>query len=85
MKSFEHSLIRRYFERKVLHGREIFSIYDSINMARLTAMELFGVLSPEFKDIGTELNLARDHFESAEAIMQATFERISQKFKEQDQ
>jgi hypothetical protein len=85
MKNFERRLIRRYFDRKVLHVREIFSIYDSISMAKLTAMELFDVLSPEFKEVEAELDLARDRFEDAEEIMQATFKRISQKFKEQDQ
>ena len=49
MKNFRY-LTRLYFERKVLYGKEFFSICDSISMAKLTAMELFGVLSPEFKE-----------------------------------
>jgi hypothetical protein len=84
MKSFQY-LTRLYFERKVLYGKELFSISDSISMAKLTAMELFGVLSPEFKEIEAELDLARARFDNAEAIMQGTYKRISEKFKEQDQ
>jgi hypothetical protein len=84
MKSFEY-ITRLYFERKVLYGKEFFSICDSISMAKLTAMELFGVLSPEFNEIDAELQLARRSLDDAEAIMHATFKRISEKFKEQDQ
>jgi hypothetical protein len=84
MKSFEY-ITRLYFERKVLYGRDFFSICDSISMAKLTAMELFGVLSREFDEIQTELELARKSLDDAEAIMHATFKRIAEKFKEQDQ
>ena len=84
MKSYEY-VTRLYFERKVLFGREFFSICDSISMAKLTAMELFGVLSPEFDKIQAELELARKSLDDAEAIMHATFKRIAEKFKEQDQ
>ena len=84
MKSYEY-VTRLYFERKVLYGREFFSICDSISMAKLTAMELFGVLSPEFNEIDAELQLARRSLDDAEAIMNATFKRIAEKFKEQDQ
>jgi hypothetical protein len=84
MKSYEY-VARLYFERKVLYGREFFSICDSLSMAKLTAMELFGVLSPEFDKIQAELELARKSLDDAEAIMHATFKRIAEKFKEQDQ
>lgn len=84
MKSFEY-ITRLYFERKVLYAKEFFSICDSLSMAKLTAMELFGVLSPEFNEIDAELQLARKSLDDAEAIMHATFKRIAEKFKEQDQ
>jgi hypothetical protein len=84
MKSFEY-ITRLYFERKVLYGKEFFSICDSISMAKLTAMEMFGVLSQEFKEIEAELELARKYLDNAEAMLQSTFKRISEKFKEQDQ
>jgi hypothetical protein len=84
MKNFLH-LTRLYFERKVLYGKEFFSICDSISMAKLTAMHLFGVLSREFTEIEAELELARRSLDDAEAILQATYKRISEKFKEQDQ
>jgi hypothetical protein len=83
MKSFEY-ITRLYFERKVLYAKEFFSICDSLSMAKLTAMELFGVLSPEFNEIDAELQLARRSLDDAEAIMHATFKRISEKFKEND-
>jgi len=84
MKSFEY-ITRLYFERKVLYGKEFFSICDSISMAKLTAMELFGVLSPEFKEVEAELDLARKYLDDAEARLQTSFKYISEKFKEQDQ
>ena len=83
MRSFEY-ITRLYFERKVLYAKEFFSICDSISMAKLTAMELFGVLSPEFDKIQAELELARKSLDDAEAIMHATFKRIAEKFKEND-
>jgi hypothetical protein len=83
MRSFEY-ITRLYFERKVLYAKEFFSICDSISMAKLTAMELFGVLSPEFDKIQAELELARKSLDDAEAIMHATFKYISEKFKEND-
>jgi hypothetical protein len=83
MKSFEY-ITRLYFERKVLYSKEFFSICDSISMAKLTAMELFGVLSREFDEIEAELQLARRSLDDAEAILNATFKRISEKFKEND-
>jgi len=79
MKSFEY-ITRLYFERKVLYSKEFFSICDSISMAKLTAMELFGVLSREFDEIEAELQLARRSLDDAEAILNATFKRISEKF-----
>jgi len=84
MKSFQY-LTRLYFERKVLYGKEFFALCDSISMAKLTAMELFGVLSREFDEIDAELELARRSLDDAEAILQGTFKRIAEKFKEQDQ
>ena len=84
MKSFEY-ITRLYFERKVLYAKEFFSICDSISMAKMTAMELFGVLSPEFKEIEAELELARKYLDNADAMLQTSFKRISEKFKEQDQ
>jgi hypothetical protein len=84
MKSFEY-ITRLYFERKVLYGKEFFSICDSISMAKLTAMEMFGVLSQEFKEIEAELELARKYLDNAEAMLQTSFKRISEKFKEEDQ
>jgi hypothetical protein len=84
MKSFEY-ITRLYFERKVLYSKDFFSICDSISMAKMTAMELFGVLSPEFREVEAELELARKSLDDAEAIMHATFKRIAEKFKEQDQ
>lgn len=84
MKSFEY-ITRLYFERKVLYSKDFFSICDSISMAKLTAMELFGVLSPEFKKVEEEMDFARKQLDQAEAIMHETFKRISEKFKEQDQ
>jgi len=84
MKSFEY-VTRLYFERKVLYAKEFFSICDSISMAKMTAMELFGVLSPEFKEIEAELELARKYLDNADAMLQTSFKRISEKFKEQDQ
>ena len=84
MENFKY-LSQLFFDRRVLFGKEFFSICDSISMAKLTAMELFGVLSPEFNQIDAELQLARRSLDDAEAIMHATFKRISEKFKEQDQ
>ena len=84
MKSFQY-LTRLYFERKVLYGKEFFALCDSISMAKLTAMDLFGVLSREFTEIESELELARRSLDDAEAILQATYKRISEKFKEEDQ
>jgi hypothetical protein len=84
MENFKY-LTRLYFERKVLYGKEFFTLWDSIGMAKLTAMEMFGVLSQEFKEIEAELELASRSLDDAEAIMQATYKRISEKFKEQDQ
>jgi hypothetical protein len=84
MKSFEY-ITRLYFERKVLYSKDFFSICDSISMAKMTAMELFGVLSPEFREIEAELDLARKYLDDAEARLHATFKYISEKFKEQDQ
>jgi hypothetical protein len=84
MKSFQY-LTRLYFERKVLYGKEFFTLWDSIGMAKITAMELFGVLSPEFKEIEAELDLARKYLDNAEAMLQTSFKRISEKFKEEDQ
>lgn len=84
MRNFQH-ITRLYFERKVLYAKEFFSICDSISMAKLTAMELFGVLSREFDEIQAELELARKSLDDSEAIMHATFKRIAEKFKEQDQ
>ena len=84
MKNFQH-LTRLYFERKVLYGKEFFTLWDSIGMAKLTAMDLFGVLSQEFKEIEAELELARKYLDNAEAMLQTSFKRISEKFKEQDQ
>ena len=84
MKNFRY-LTRLYFERKVLYGKEFFALCDSISMAKLTAMDLFGVLSREFTEIEAELELARRSLDDAEAILQATYKRISEKFKEEDQ
>lgn len=84
MKSFEY-ITRLYFERKVLYSKEYFSICDSISVAKLTAMEMFGVLSQEFKEIEAELELARKYLDNAEAMLQTSFKRISEKFKEEDQ
>ena len=84
MKIFEY-ITRLYFERKVLYGKEFFSICDSISMAKLTAMELFGVLSPEFKEVEAELELARKSLDDAEAIMHATLKRIHAKLTEEEQ
>jgi len=84
MKSFEY-ITRLYFERKVLYAKEFFALCDSISMAKLTAMELFGVLSPEFKEVEAELDLARKYLDDAEARLQTSFKYISEKFKEQDQ
>jgi len=77
-------LTRLFFERKVLYGKEFFTLCDSISMAKLTAMELFGVLSREFDEIDAELELARRSLDDAEAILQGTFKRIAEKFKEND-
>jgi len=84
MRSFEY-ITRLYFERKVLYSKEYFSICDSISVAKLTAMEMFGVLSQEFKEIEAELELARKYLDNAEAMLQTSFKRISEKFKEEDQ
>ena len=78
-------LTRLFFERKVLYGKEFFTLCDSISMAKLTAMEMFGVLSPEFREIEAELDLARRFLDDAEAILQPTFKRIHAKLTEEEQ
>jgi hypothetical protein len=54
-------------------------------MAKLTAMEMFGVLSSEFREIEAELDLARRCLDDAEAILQPTFKRIHAKLTEEEQ
>jgi len=83
MKSFQY-VTRLFFERKVLYGKEFFTLCDNISTAKMTAMELFGVLSREFDEIDAELELARRSLDDAEAILQGTFKRIAEKFKEND-
>jgi len=84
MQSFEY-ITRLYFERKILYSKDFFSIFDNISMAKLTAMELFGVLSPEFDKIEAELEFARKSLDNAEAILQGTFKRIAEKFKKEEE
>ena len=81
MENFKY-LSRLFFDRRVLFGKEFYALCCSITMAKHSAMELYGVLSNEFREVEAELDLARRCLDDAEAILEATFNRISKKFKE---
>jgi hypothetical protein len=83
MENFKY-LSRLFFDRKVLFGKEFYALCCSITMAKHSAMELFGVMSPEYRKVEAELDLARRYLDDAEAILEATFNRISKKFKEEE-
>ncbi len=84
MENFKY-LSRLFFDRKILFGKEFYGLCCSITMAKHSAMELFGVMSPEYREIEAELDLARKYLDDAEARLQTSFKYISEKFKEQDQ
>ena len=81
MENFKY-LSQLFFDRRVLFGKEFYSVCCNISMAKHAAMELYGVMSPEYREVEAELDLARRYLDDAEAIMGATFNRISKKFKE---
>ena len=80
MENFKY-LSRLFFERKVLYGKEFYGLCCSITMAKHSAMELFGVMSPEYREIEAELDLARRYLDDAEARLEEAFKYISEKFR----
>ena len=81
MENFKY-LSQLFFDRRILYGKEFYGACSNISMAKHAAMELYGVLSNEFREVEAELDLARRYLDDAEAILEATFNRISKKFKE---
>ena len=82
MENFKY-LSQLFFDRRVLFGKEFYALCCSITMAKHSAMELYGVMSPEYREIEAELDFARRCLDDAEAILEPTFKRISEKFREE--
>jgi hypothetical protein len=83
MKNFKY-LSKLFFDRKVLFGKEFYGLCCSVTMARMTALELFGVMTPEYREVDADLEMARRYLDDAEARLEMAFNRISKKFKEED-
>ena len=81
MENFKY-LSRLFFDRRVLSGKEFYGACCNISMAKHAAMELYGVLSEDFREVEAELDLARRYLDDAEAILEANFNRISKKFRD---
>ena len=80
MENFRY-LSRLFFDRKVLFGKEFYALCCSITMAKHSAMELFGVMSPEYREVEAELDLARKYLDDAEAMLETAFKYISENFR----
>ena len=84
MENFKY-LSKLFFDRKVLFGKEFYGLCCSITMARMTALELFGVMTPEYREVDAMLEMARLHLDDAEAKLEVAFKLISEKFKKEEE